>query len=80
MIRLCEEQRAILNCYSGTKEEVITELRMAIPFIEDVELREESEELVVQLEKMTNHELVEESGNGMMVVVEKIDEKQKRNW
>lgn len=80
MIRLSEEQRGILSCYSGTKEHMIAELRKAIPFIEDAELREESEGFADQLKKMTNHELVEESGNGLMVFVEKTYEKQKRNW
>ena len=40
MIRLSEEQRAILSCYSGNKEEVFEGLQKAIPFIEDTELRE----------------------------------------
>ncbi len=60
MIRLSEEQRAILNCYSGTKEEVIGELRKAIPFIEDEELKEMSMDLMIQLEKMDNGVLEEE--------------------
>lgn len=52
MSRLSEEQRAILRCYSGTKEEVIVELQKAITFIEDVELREESRDLLVKLRVM----------------------------
>lgn len=60
MLRLSEEQRAILGCYSGTKEEVTAELRKAIPFIEDVELRELSEELIKQIGKM-KEELFEET-------------------
>lgn len=54
MIRLSEEQRAILSCYSGTKEEVIAELRKAISFIEDVELCEEAEALLTILGRVTN--------------------------
>ena len=38
MIRISEEQKAILNCYSGTKEKVVEELGRAVPFIEDPEL------------------------------------------
>ena len=66
MIRLSEEQRAILNCYSGTKEEVIEELQKAIPFIEDTELREESEHLLVQIEEMKDIKFEEEIGNNMI--------------
>ena len=46
MIRISEEQKAILNCYSGTKEKVAEELGRAIPFIEDPELRESAYELL----------------------------------
>ena len=66
MIRLSVEQRAILSCYSGTKEEVIEELQKAIPFIEDTELREESEHLLAQIEEMKDIKLEEEIGNNMI--------------
>lgn len=72
MIRLSEEQRGILNCYSGTKEEVIAELLKAIPFIEDVELREESEDLLVQIEKMTYDVFAEENIISRMDVIEDV--------
>lgn len=70
MIRLSEEQRAILSCYSGTKEEELAEIRKAIPFIEDVELREESEDLLVLIERMTHDVFAEETIIGMMDVIE----------
>lgn len=54
MIRLSEEQKAIIGCFSGTKEEVIFELKRGMVLIEDDELREESEALLEQLEKMTD--------------------------
>ena len=54
MLRLSEEQRAILGCYSGTKEEVTEELWKAIPFIEDVELRELSVKLLKQEENLSD--------------------------
>lgn len=66
MIRLSEEQRGILSCYSGTKEEVIEELQKAIPFIEDTELREESEHLLVQIEEMKDTKFEEEIRNIMI--------------
>lgn len=66
MIRLSEEQRAILSCYSGNKEEVFEGLQKAIPFIEDTELREESEHLLAQIEEMKDTEFEEEIGNNMI--------------
>ena len=66
MIRLSVEQRAILSCYSGTKEEVIEELQKAIPFIEDTELREESEHLLAQIKEMKDIKFEEEIGNNMI--------------
>ena len=56
MIRISEEQKAILNCYSGRKEEVVAELRRAIPFIEDPELRESAYELLENLSLMSERE------------------------
>ena len=56
MIRISEEQKAILNCYSGTKEEVTAELGRAIPFIEDSELRESAYELLENLSLMSERE------------------------
>ena len=56
MIRISEEQKAILNCYSGTKEEVVVELGRAIPFIEDPELRESACELLENLSLMSERE------------------------
>ena len=56
MIRISEEQKAILNCYSGTKEEVAEELGRAIPFIEDPELRESAYELLEKLSVMSERE------------------------
>ena len=61
MLRLSEEQRAILCCYSGTREEIIKKLIIAIPFIEDSELRELSGELLMNLEKMDDEISVEVS-------------------
>lgn len=58
MLRLSEEQRAILSCYSGTKEEITAELWKAVPFIEDVEMREMTEELLIQIENMADDEFV----------------------
>lgn len=66
MIRLSEEQRSILSCYSGTREEVMTELRRAIPFIEDVELREMSAELLMQMESMSDDKIMVKRNEGMM--------------
>lgn len=51
MLRLSEEQRAILSCYSGTREEMLVELRRAISFIEDAELKEMSEELLIKIKR-----------------------------
>lgn len=65
MIRLSEEQRAIIGCFSGTKEEVIFELKRGIVLIEDDELREESEALLEQLEKMTDT-IFEEAGKSLL--------------
>ena len=62
MLRLSEEQRAILNCYFGTKGEVTANLWKAVPFIEDVELREMTADLLAQIEKMGDGEVVELSG------------------
>ena len=56
MIRISEEQKAILNCYSGTKEEVAAELGRAMPFIEDPELRESAYELLEKLSVMSERE------------------------
>ena len=56
MIRISEEQKAILNCYSGTKEEVVEELGRAMPFIEDQELRESAYELLEKLSEMSERE------------------------
>ncbi len=56
MKRISEEQKAILNCYSGTKEEVTDQLRKSIPFIEDSELRESAQELLELLPLMTARE------------------------
>ncbi len=56
MIRISEEQKAILNCYSGTKEKVAEELGRAIPFIEDPELRESAYELLEKLSAMSERE------------------------
>ena len=56
MIRICEEQKAILKCYSGTKEEVAEELGRAIPFIEDSELKESAYELLENLSLMSERE------------------------
>ena len=56
MIRISEEQKAILTCYSGTKEEVAEELGRAIPFIEDLELRERANELLENLSLMSERE------------------------
>ena len=56
MIRISEEQKAILNCYSGTKEKVVEELGRAIPFIEDPELRESAYELLENLSLMSERE------------------------
>lgn len=66
MLRLSEEQRAVLNCYSGTKEEVTEELRKAIPFIEDLELKELSAELLEQMKKMPDDEFASINGEGML--------------
>ena len=65
MNRLSEEQRAIIGCFSGTKEEVIFELKRGIVLIEDDELREESEALLEQLEKMTDT-IFEEAGKSLL--------------
>lgn len=56
MIRISEEQKAILNCYSGTKEKVVEELGRAIPFIEDPELRESAYKLLENLSLMSDRE------------------------
>ena len=56
MIRISEEQKAILNCYSGTKEKVAEELGRVIPFIEDPELRESAYELLENLSLMSESE------------------------
>ena len=56
MIRISEEQKAILNCYSGTKEKVVEELGRAIPFIEDPELRESAYELLEKQSPMSERE------------------------
>lgn len=67
MMRLSEEQRAILSCYSGNREEVIAELRYAIQFIEDAGLREESEDLLARLEKLKDSKFEEENEKKLMV-------------
>ena len=56
VIIISEEQKAILNCYSGTKEEVAEELGRAMPFIEDPELRESAYELLEKLSVMSERE------------------------
>ena len=56
MIRISEEQKAILNCYSGTKEDVKEELGRAIPFIEDPELRGSAYGLLEKLSVMSERE------------------------
>ena len=56
MIRINEEQKAILKCYSGTKEEVAEELGRAILFIEDSDLRESAYELLENLSLMSEKE------------------------
>ena len=56
MIRISEEQKAILNCYSGTKEEVAEEFGRVIPFIEDPELKESAYELLENLSLMSERE------------------------
>ena len=56
MIRISEEQKAILNCYSGTKEEVAEELGRVIPFIEDPELKASVYELLENLSLMSERE------------------------
>lgn len=66
MLRLSEEQRAILSCYSGAREDVVVELRKAILFIEDVELKEFSAELLVQIKNMTDGGFVEIREEGIM--------------
>lgn len=66
MLRMSEEQRAILNCYSGTKGEVTEELRKAIPFIEDVELRELSAELLLLIESISDDEFMPIGSEGML--------------
>ena len=66
-MRLSEEQRAILSCYSGNREEVIAELRYAIQFIEDAGLREESEDLLARLEKLKDSKFEEENEKKLMV-------------
>ncbi len=58
MIRISEEQKAILNCYSGMKEEVAAELGRAMPFIEDPELREISMGLFKILPVISEREFV----------------------
>lgn len=67
MMRLSEEQRAILSYYSGNREEVIAELRYAIQFIEDAGLREESEDLLARLEKLKDSKFEEENEKKLMV-------------
>ena len=56
MIKLSEEQQAIISCYSGTKEDVIEELRKAIPFIEDTELKELTEDVFIKLTEEINEQ------------------------
>lgn len=56
MMRLSEAQKAILNCYTGTKDEVAAEIRKAIPFIEDDELREDSQHLLERLTGISEEE------------------------
>ena len=59
MMRLSEAQKASLNCYTGTKDEVAAELRKAIPFIEDDELREDSQHLLERLTGISEKEFEE---------------------
>lgn len=66
MIRIDEEQGMILSCYSGTRAEVILQLTRAIPLIEDAELREMSENLLVNIGKMDDDEFAELSAESIM--------------
>ena len=61
MIRLSEEQRAILSCYSGAKKEVTKEMMIGVPFVTDLELKEMLQDLLVRLEKMNDAEYKEVS-------------------
>lgn len=54
MIRLSEEQIAIIGCYPEAKEEVISEMKKAIMFIEDIEIKEMTSELLRQIEEMSD--------------------------
>ena len=56
MIRISEEKKMILNCYPGTKEDVTGGLWVAIPFIEDQELKEMSGQLLEILAVISNIE------------------------
>ena len=67
MIRLSEEQRAILRYYSSNKREIVKKLQMAIPFIEDMEMREISEELIVKIEKMDEGEYMDVIGEDIPI-------------
>ena len=51
-----EEQKGILNCYSGTKEEVIRKLQKSITFIEEPELKEMSEDFLRILHRISEKE------------------------
>lgn len=66
MLRLSEEQTVILSCYSGSREDVIAEIRKAIPFIEDLELRGITEELIVQIENTSDERVVSIINKGML--------------
>lgn len=74
MLRLSEEQKAILSCYSGTKEEITAELRKALPFIEDVELRELSAELLEQMENIPDEEFALMSIEGILDIYDESEE------
>ena len=56
MIRLSEEQQANVNCYSGSKEDVIAELGRDILIIEDFELRESTQKLLEAIKNMSVEE------------------------
>lgn len=74
MLRLSEEQRAILSCYSETKEEITEGLRKAIPFIEDVELKELSVELLEQMENIPDEEFALMSSEGILDIYDESEE------
>ncbi len=60
MMRLTEEQKAILNCYKGGRTKILHELRVGAEEIrvtgEDAEMLEMLEDLIGQLATCTNKE------------------------